>query len=1096
MADETVKLLKIQVEGDRKVKDLKKEISDLRDALLNCEKGTESYQKVVKALTDDEKKLAEVMAVGKKGAENAAGSYNALQAEMSALRKVWKSVSDEAERDKIGKRIKEINDQLKTMDATIGDNQRKVGSYEQALTNAFKTPQQEIKELRKQLAGLTKGSDEYNQVFARMSELTIQQRKLNQQLVYSSADLGTILSNLAGAAAGVVGGLSAINAAMGLLGDQSEDVQAAMLKVQQFMAITQGLSALEGLQDKIRGLYDGIKTFATQFVAGNAALTDFKGNVEAAAGATTKGAASINTQATTMGQAAASANQLADALRRVVEVDGEEYIITQASAAENKERIALIQSSIAEMEAELKAQLANNAAEQEEIDLLRRKIAFQKENLEVLQTKGFKTIEPVNPKAVKSLEDYNKVLRKLNEGMVQGTSAAQAEATATKGLGDAQVGAAIKTGLLSKALGILRTAIISTGIGALIVALGSLLALAGKGLKVVLDWVTGAKAAAETTNKAKEAQEALNEALEKSEKSWSRQEALLKAQGASYEEIFQARMKNLKAQLAEVNAEIAVQQAIADSIGAKKLQKKKYDEFRETLEALYQTATSLRGEISDLSFDRYVHSVQEATEAEKQRKEKAKRAAEEAAKAAKKEMDDAQKLIDTLINGYKTEEQKLTEKYNKEKALLIKYNKDTTLLTKKYLEDLQKIKDNKYRTDYEKWKAHLNNMLQLLDNDTVEYLNQKLADLEKDFAETFGNDFKVIEDEMGRTVHLTDEARDYMNAYGLTLDEMVDKWKLMNKEITDSKAEIKIKVSSIEFDSIESDFDRMQKYYSDAFDNITQEYERMSTESNNGWFPGLWPKEQQSLLDAQYKTLEEELDKEIELYAKAAINEKLTAEDKQKAMEKYNELMVEKDKLATQKIIDNNNLQIESFKNAVDSMSSISSSISDIFGSMSDITQVVIDNAADMLEAGKITQEEYEKIYAEQFEKNKSYQRAQAVINTIAGAVGAFAGITKDTGGWGIAAAVAEAAAVLAAGYAQVRQIDSTKPGSGTGSSSMNIQLPKLEDYRPEYTQNATAQSDIDSLKNAIQSQNIYVKVTDIDKAQGANKVKVKETTF
>lgn len=133
------KVLEIQVSGDTTVKALKEEINLLRDALLNTEKGSEDYDKTLNRLIDDQKRLTEVMNAGKNEVKAAAGSYNALQQEMTALRKVWKEVTDEASRNEIGQRILEINNQLKDMDASIGNFQRNVGNYEGAIVDASKT---------------------------------------------------------------------------------------------------------------------------------------------------------------------------------------------------------------------------------------------------------------------------------------------------------------------------------------------------------------------------------------------------------------------------------------------------------------------------------------------------------------------------------------------------------------------------------------------------------------------------------------------------------------------------------------------------------------------------------------------------------------------------------------------------------------------------------------------------------------------------------------------------------------------------------------------------------------------------------------------
>lgn len=116
----------------RTVKSLKQEISDLRDELLNLEQGTQEYDDVQKQLQDDVNDLNTVMSAHKDQAEVLEGSYQDLQNQLKELKAAWKSTNDEAERDVLGQKINELNNQLKEMDASIGDFHRNVGNYESA----------------------------------------------------------------------------------------------------------------------------------------------------------------------------------------------------------------------------------------------------------------------------------------------------------------------------------------------------------------------------------------------------------------------------------------------------------------------------------------------------------------------------------------------------------------------------------------------------------------------------------------------------------------------------------------------------------------------------------------------------------------------------------------------------------------------------------------------------------------------------------------------------------------------------------------------------------------------------------------------------
>ena len=257
MADTIEKIIKIESAGsEQTVKGLKKEIDSLRDALLNTEKGSEEYKKVLEQLIGDQKKLQDVMSAGKNEVSAATGSYNALKNEMSALKKVWAEVTDEASRSQIGARIDEINTELKTMDASIGNFQRNVGNY----ADGFKNARQELTALKSAMDNMQEGTAEYNQAFQRASEITHNLQERQEMLKYSAADLGTQLSNVASIGASLAGGFNAINSVIALTGEKSEDLQKVMVKLQAGIALVQGLQGLEGMTKRMKGLVDGLTT--------------------------------------------------------------------------------------------------------------------------------------------------------------------------------------------------------------------------------------------------------------------------------------------------------------------------------------------------------------------------------------------------------------------------------------------------------------------------------------------------------------------------------------------------------------------------------------------------------------------------------------------------------------------------------------------------------------------------------------------------------------------------------------------------------------------------------------------------------------------
>lgn len=138
MAKDTHKVIDIDVgAAQTSIKDLRKEMSGLRDALLNLKEGTEEYEKVQDKLVKDQKRIDSVMKATKKTVDALPGSYNAIAKELKQVKEAWKATNDEAERDELGKKAKELNDKLKELDSSVGNFQRNVGNYKSAFKDAF-----------------------------------------------------------------------------------------------------------------------------------------------------------------------------------------------------------------------------------------------------------------------------------------------------------------------------------------------------------------------------------------------------------------------------------------------------------------------------------------------------------------------------------------------------------------------------------------------------------------------------------------------------------------------------------------------------------------------------------------------------------------------------------------------------------------------------------------------------------------------------------------------------------------------------------------------------------------------------------------------
>lgn len=946
---EQVRAYEVQIKGANSVKELKQEISALRDKLVGLDTSTKEYSDTVEDLINDEKKLKEVMSAGKDSITGATGSYNALVNEMGALKKVWREVADEGKRNEIGARIAEINNELKSMDSSIGNYQRNVGNYENAFKQALMTPQQELKKLKVELANLEQGTDEYNQTFNRMAQLTHDVTEQTEQLKWSSSDLGDILGNLAGVAQGVAGGFSAISALQGMIGEGNEDVEQAMLTTQRWIQLIQGLGAIEELTDKVNGLFKGIS----------------------------------------------------------------EYVKAQGEANTHSE--------------------------------------------------GF------NPIATSNVGS----LGKLTKGFRGAMLGARALGTAIKGV------------------------LVSTGIGAL-------LAVAPTVLSWLWKWVDGTKSAENSTKKLNAEFELLNQKMKADEDAWKFKLAILQAMGKSQDEIDSERLVKLYERLEDVNKEIAKYEDLKRQYNPDDLDfgfeidwdDEEFDGAREQLEKRKEEANNIRKEIDQITQNGIARLYQAESDAKKLAESAAHYLLSDLQKLKKQYDEDLKKL-----NNIKDEKERqeainaVTAKYNAERKKIIdKQNEDAKNANNKKLQDQKTANEKLIKEEENYWKSIRNveeKQLELLDSNSEEYFNKKI-----ELAENYTSAIIDAMDKINSGQDSTKVLSNFNIANGTdinTLEELSTELGVSSKNIKDLKNELLELQSSKVMESLSKETDK----FATSLDNSLNALDlQTQLKASDSFFEGLSPSEMRSEMDARYQIQAEYLQKELDLYIQASQQKNLTDEDRQSIMDRINTIQMQQMDLVTQKTIESNNLQLQSYQNMADSMMGISQSVGDVLDTLGGM---IMDNAEAQLEAGEITQEEYER----QFEKAKAFQTAQAIINTIAGAVGAFMGITKDTGGWGIALAIAQATAVFASGMAQVKKIQDTKPNTkGSSNSSVanyaEVTPNATSDYRPELTQNATGGQETENLANALSKNPIkaYVLESDISTAQSKAQQRVKESTF
>lgn len=147
-------LLKINTAQSAKtISELENGLKLARKALKDAELGSEDYNTVLKATTDLQRQLTNVTRIGTKEINEADSSYNALSRTLSILKEDYKKLGDGIERENLGKKIQDVNDRLKALDASTGVYSRNVGNY----SSMFSNFQFQIQQVAREIPSLSNG---------------------------------------------------------------------------------------------------------------------------------------------------------------------------------------------------------------------------------------------------------------------------------------------------------------------------------------------------------------------------------------------------------------------------------------------------------------------------------------------------------------------------------------------------------------------------------------------------------------------------------------------------------------------------------------------------------------------------------------------------------------------------------------------------------------------------------------------------------------------------------------------------------------------------------------------------------------------------
>lgn len=407
----------------------------------------------------------------------------------------------------------------------------------------------------------------------------------------------------------------------------------------------------------------------------------------------------------------------------------------------------------------------------------------------------------------------------------------------------------------------------------------------------------------------------------------------------------------------------------------------------------------------------------------------------DAAKEFKKLKEEAKKFIDTLNNENDSDLTKIRKNYTDRLATLEGYYKAGLIKEDEYQRARGQIED--------------------------QYRAERSAKLDADLAAIKDKSVKAAKDTADKTL------------------------KEIEQTLKESELELKIKYSTPTEKKESGGFlQNIRDFLSD--ESIIEETERKLNQVNEKFQIAKDASLGRiSTYEQELKTLEENGLKNSEVYLEtenALTNEKLNL----KALE-------------TQNVIDNNEIQNESDEkllNArVERLNTLSTAISSISSLMGGLSSMMESQIQQEVKDGKISEAQAKK----KFKQVKALNYTTAVLNTAAGVITAIATAQKLGPPMGPIVGAINGAAVAAAGAIQIATIAKQKFDSNA-SMNNSITTPNMtnitNEYQPQYVANTTGDSELSTLANALNSQPIYVRVSDIEAGTKNSNARVVETTF
>lgn len=612
-----------------------------------------------------------------------------------------------------------------------------------------------------------------------------------------------------------------------------------------------------------------------------------------------------------------------------------------------------------------------------------------------------------------------------------------------------------------------KAALISTGIGALIVALTTIIA----------NWDSIRDAIFGTNEEMEKALNLHNEYLNKQEEvldNMNRESKLMAARGSSQKEILLYQKEQIKALLSEINTNKVLlaqeMQRIMNHSWIRRMimgEDAKLQDMMEEMKKMNAEAKQLEKRLADINTDIEVEDI-------KASKGQGKTGITARMKEEKSYIDETLKR---LKNFGKEQLQILEDDYKEQSALLTaEYNKNTKKKAE-YEEAMKKLTEEYAKARKEILEGEVNQAIS-----TIDRLN-KLFDTEYDskkIEENYAKGKDALTKAMNAEIQLfgtsEEEIARIKEKYNKIFDDL-DKERLLNHQKNTEKM-------------YEDDFKMADNTQKDIMNRAINEenynYEMSGDGSEDAQIAHI-----QKVWELQMEYINWYIDENRALLD----DENLTAEEKDKIRERIHQAEMKRLEQTRKKNLDVNKARVKDEKASWKDITKIAAqgaqALAGIMGSVANLWQEDIKRKQ---ENGEISEEEARA----QFERTKKLEYGVAVLNTAAGIVNAISTSMALPQPYGAIMAAVNSAAVAAAGAIQIATISKQtydSVGNGGGGTSPII-IPPQAQYQETNVANPTERDSIDALNETLQNQEVVVKITDVEKVSNRKKATVSESTW